>query len=266
MKPAAGQQTAGFEFVQIVKPGVNEPSAAWRRQVRSYAARNPRARRQKVIAYQSDHRKKLEEAANEGPRTSNNGPRTQDLVATGTIRVLKMDPVTPLSAARTDPFASFSRPMSTFESFLLDHCKSGRMSFRVAANREVVHYVVLNALSCLPFITPADEILFRHGMMTHWIQMAATDVGMMSSVFLVACRNLATLQYPELYASQALKYKAETLRMLNLAITSEGSRISDMTITKTLALASDSVGVSISCVKEIVLTDKSQLLATTTPP
>lgn len=90
-------------------------------------------------------------------------------------------------------------------------------------------------------MTSKDEIVFRHGMMTHWVQMAATDPGMLASLFLVACRNLATIQTPKKYESLALKYKNECLRMLSLAIETEGSSISDTTISKALALASDAV-------------------------
>jgi hypothetical protein len=78
-------------------------------------------------------------------------------------------------------------------------------------------------------------------MATHWVQLAATDPGMLAGVFMVACRNLATLHHAEIYTSQALKYKSECIGMLRQGIRSEGTSVSDLTITKTLALASDAV-------------------------
>jgi transcription factor-like protein len=65
------------------------------------------------------------------------------------------------------------------------------------------------------------------------------DEGMLSAVFLAASRSLSRRQHPKVYAPIALRYKAECLRLLNLAITAEGSATSEATITKTLALASE---------------------------
>lgn len=67
------------------------------------------------------------------------------------------------------------------------------------------------------------------------------DVGMMYMVFLAASRSLSKQQHPEIYGPIATKYKAECLRLLNLALAAEGNAASDATITKTLAMASEEV-------------------------
>lgn len=78
-----------------------------------------------------------------------------------------------------------------------------------------------------------------------WMQMAATDAGVLAGVLLVASRHLSTLKNAEIYANQALKYKTECIRMLNLALSLEGQSVSDATILKTLALASDAVSLDL---------------------
>jgi hypothetical protein len=87
----------------------------------------------------------------------------------------------------------------------------------------------------------SDKELYRHGMGTHWVQLAATDVGMMSAVFMSACRSLTGLQAPPVYTQGAIMYRSETIRSLATAISAEGEAVSDATIAKCLALASDAV-------------------------
>lgn len=87
----------------------------------------------------------------------------------------------------------------------------------------------------------SDEKLFRNGMATHWIQLAVNDPGMLAGIFMAACRNLATLHHADIYRPQALKYRSECIGTLRRGILSEGTSVSDFTITKTLALASDAV-------------------------
>lgn len=87
------------------------------------------------------------------------------------------------------------------------------------------------------------ENTFRLSIAQEWVQLAAADSSILSGLFMAACRNLSisTTHHAEIYESQLLAYKHDCIRVLRLAIESEGSRVSDSTIFKTLALASDAV-------------------------
>lgn len=77
---------------------------------------------------------------------------------------------------------------------------------------------------------------------THWVQLAATDAGMLCAIFLSASRSLSALQPPDsVFAQSALRYKGDCIRSVNESISHEGRALSDATIAKTLALASDAV-------------------------
>ncbi len=100
-------------------------------------------------------------------------------------------------------------------------------------------YVVVNGVVCDHF---DDVSLYKHGMATHWVQLAVTDKGMLSAIFLSACRSLEGLQCGDAYIRSALVYKGYCIRSVNTAISREGKMVSDATIAKSLALASDAVG------------------------
>ena len=82
-----------------------------KKKIRSHAAKNAKARRQKVIAYQAE-KARGDEAARSACQDS-----WEPLNF-----FLPLSPQTILSAARKDPFQSFKKPPTPFESFLLDHC------------------------------------------------------------------------------------------------------------------------------------------------
>lgn len=97
-------------------------------------------------------------------------------------------------------------------------------------------------MTCLPFPSAAAEAIFRRGLSSYWIQTAITDAGMLASVFLASCRHLTQVYNLDTYTTLALQYRGECLASLNAAISKEGAAgVSDLTITKTLALASDAV-------------------------
>ncbi len=108
----ATRRKDAFHFVQISDP---HNSASWKRQVRSHAARNARARQQRVIQYQKDNTQVSRLHAKETPDDAANP--VQPTYTYGPI-------FTALGAARTDPFHTFARKMTNFENFLLDYCTS----------------------------------------------------------------------------------------------------------------------------------------------
>lgn len=110
--------------------------------------------------------------------------------------------------------------------------------------RAVVNNVVGQAVTCLPFRTISDELGFRQSMGTLWIQMAIADTGVLASILLSACRHLVEYCHSENYLELVLKYKGRCISGINNCLVQEEHYISDLTIVKTLALASDSVSPS----------------------
>ncbi|KAI5458364.1 hypothetical protein BGZ63DRAFT_393189 [Mariannaea sp. PMI_226] len=213
MATSMGGLVEEFKFVQVSGQG---NAASWKKQVRCHASRNSKSRRRRVLEYQSERLREAHQTQTQS-KGALSGLEPQGIL-------VPVSPRSYLGAARTDPFNSFSRSVSPFESYLLDH---------------FVHHVVLSAIICLPFMSIVDERVFRHAMATDWIQLAGTDPGLLAGVFMVACRNLTTLHYAEIYHPQALRYKSECIRRLQDTLRYEGTSISDLTLMKTFALASD---------------------------
>ncbi|KAH7176441.1 hypothetical protein EDB81DRAFT_37583 [Dactylonectria macrodidyma] len=210
-----GPSRNAFQFVQLSHP---QDAASWRRQVRSHAAKNSRARQQRVIQYQEGKAKETQDSRAKEALYQSEHPQEHGILVTGSV-------TTVLGAARTDPFDTFVRKLSKFESFLFDH---------------FVNQVVLHVVTCYP-MNPMDEADFRQGMATHWVRLASTDVGMLASLFLASCRNLANFQHAEFYTAAMLRYKGECIVTLKSALAQEDGVVSDVTITKTLVLASEAL-------------------------
>ncbi|KAM0329409.1 hypothetical protein ACHAQA_004716 [Verticillium albo-atrum] len=225
----------GFQFVHIANPA---DAANHRKQVRAHAARNSKVRREKVAKYQAQARDQEAPPASETPSQDDSPPTAVahldhddsenplpfDYMPIRPAGKPSPNPITLLSPARHDPFDSFIRPVAPFEGYLLNH---------------FMHHVVMNDLSAEPCLNQlSNGALALHSALT-WTQAAAVDMGMLALIFLVSCRSLAKLQHSTIYEPVALRYKAQCLRYLNATISREGDNVSDMTITKTLAMASE---------------------------
>ncbi|KFA71131.1 hypothetical protein S40288_10933 [Stachybotrys chartarum IBT 40288] len=197
--------------------------ASRKRQVRSFAARNARGRQLRVREYQAS---KPREPSHEQTATANK-------MSTIMARSDKDQVVNPaghshlsthLSAARTDPFDSFSRKVSQSEWFLFDH---------------FVRHVIWTASVCLPALSAEEKDAIRSHMGMQWLQMAMVDAGMLGAVLLFACRNLASYGASDEYSHKALQYGGQCISSLRDALTQTNPVASDFTIAKTMALASD---------------------------
>ena len=101
-------------------------------------------------------------------------------------------------------------------------------------------YIVMHSIPCIP-IPIDDSPSFRQVMATLWGKMAVSDPGVMASLLLAAARSLASHRHREIYESLAEQYHGECLKLLRAELTSWGHTIKDVTVTKTLALATDCV-------------------------
>lgn len=73
--------------------------------------------------------------------------------------------------------------------------------------------------------------------------MAVVDTGMLATLLLAACRSIAKVQDSSIYYTTALQYKIRTISSINEALLREGPIISNITIAKSLALASKAVSI-----------------------
>lgn len=78
-------------------------------------------------------------------------------------------------------------------------------------------------------------------MKSHWVQMAVADKGLLASIFLSACSDLANRRAIAHYSALSLCYRIECITSLNQALCQEETAVSDLTIAKTLALAIEAV-------------------------
>ncbi|KAJ0163330.1 hypothetical protein CTA2_3169 [Colletotrichum tanaceti] len=244
--PAEG---GGFAFVPISHPS---ESAAWKKKVRSHAARNHQARRQRVVAYQQTAvtlptrarpSTTIDGQDSDGGGASSSRPEAREVAFVSSGRgsgssdsnygnahpLLHINsPMSPLGAARADPFNSFHRVVTPWEQKLLDH---------------FMQYMVMKEMACMPSLNLdilGDKAAFWRSMSAHWVQASLSDRGMLASTLLWACRHMALVQHRDIFDPQATRYRLECIQMLNQTLTREGRNISNLTITKTLALASDS--------------------------
>ncbi|KAH7177070.1 hypothetical protein EDB81DRAFT_773956 [Dactylonectria macrodidyma] len=179
----------------------NPADVSWRRAVRSHTARGHyRKARQREVL---QHRHLAQQR--------------RHLTQVGSI---PPEPLLPIRSA--DPFGTLVLPTTRFESYLLDH---------------YVRYVAVNANVC-HHVTEKDYI--RTGYRTHWVQLAITHRGLLSSIFLSACRSLAALQNGGPYVERALEYKGACIGAVNEDVSKDNQSINSATIATALALAADS--------------------------
>ncbi|OAQ69195.1 fungal specific transcription factor domain-containing protein [Pochonia chlamydosporia 170] len=208
------QEPGAFRFLHMSHPN---DSASWKGKVRSHAAKNAVVRQKRVANYQST-------------RVKADNKRTPETSCIGSNSSSLTRPSRPLTSRRThrtltaDPFCSFAFGISAEQSFLLHH---------------FVNNVVGKAFTCLPFRTVSDEAAFRMRLGSLWVQMSIADPGVLASVLLSACRHLA--EYQDSYRALIFEYRGRCLADINDSLSREGSNISDFTIVKTLAVASDSI-------------------------
>ncbi|KAH6695211.1 hypothetical protein F5X68DRAFT_243719 [Plectosphaerella plurivora] len=222
-----------FQFIAASSDG--RPDHASRRSVRAHAARNIQARQHRVAQYQSQQKtgrgqfvcpKCASPVATYDDRSGEHLHRACQLQALAR-RATTPDPPHILGAEGPDPFNSFHRSLAPLEELFLDYF------FR---------HVIANDFSGLPCDpeseTPGGDTLCRDTGVV-WTQAALADPGMLASIFLVACRSLSSAQNRKEWERFALRYKVEALRDIQTSIAREGSSISEVTLTKTLAMASE---------------------------
>ncbi|KAK1569853.1 uncharacterized protein LY79DRAFT_571106 [Colletotrichum navitas] len=225
----------GFVFVPISHPS---ESAGWKRKVRSHAAKGIWARRQRVAAYQQANAQSSSPSDGQYPEgtpplSSSQHPKALTLVSCrGSSKpdhrnAFPPGPISFLSAARTDPFNSYNRAIAPWEKRLLDH---------------FMQYLILEEMVFMPSLNidiAGDNVSFWTSICTYFLQASLSDPGMLATTLLYSCRHMAAKQRNEIFSLQATKYRLHCIQSLNQTLTREGKDISQLTIAKTIALASD---------------------------
>lgn len=138
---------------------------------------------------------------------------------------------------------ALNSPVLKFERFLLHHCTvTASTDWRIfMLTFAVVVHVIGQAVTCLPFGTVPSTLDMRRDLSNLWVQMAVVDRGVAAALFLNACRHLVHHTQQKKYNALILKYKGECIGNINLSLSKQGHAVTDVTIVKTLILASDAV-------------------------
>jgi hypothetical protein len=237
MEPTGRQR---IRFVHVDRPAKLDQKQA--REIRSHAARetHARARRLRVIAH----------LGLPDPRQDPPPPAilesTQEEIAKDKENT--SEPMSLLPASRKDPFAAFVRSLEPVEHFLLDHCMSccTIAAGHVAANSilaDVRVVIPLSSTTCKAFKSAMEGAHYGRRMITDWVPFALADIGLLSGMFLAACRDLSLSDHPRksVFSTMALQYKLACLGALKSAISTDPSAPDDAAVAKVIALVSDEV-------------------------
>ncbi|KUJ19433.1 uncharacterized protein LY89DRAFT_731831 [Mollisia scopiformis] len=221
----SGSMQPKIQFINLSSAATGktkETTTAARRQARSHSARetHARARRLRAMNYQL-------QTAKQGVRESlvNDGDKSYTTTSVGRsaesdAKILS-DPVSLLAPDRRDPFSSFVKPFTPIENFLLDY---------------YVRIIIPETMENCIFFKGIENGF--HSMMSDWLQLALTDIGFLSSIFLSACRHLCLYQDQEQkYRLLAIQYKLVSLHKLGEAVLRGPSSVNSSTIANALALA-----------------------------
>ncbi|KAK4447828.1 hypothetical protein QBC34DRAFT_486082 [Podospora aff. communis PSN243] len=219
----AGRQR--IRFVHVDRPA--KPDQKQAREIRSHAARetHARARRLRVIAHLG-----LPDPRQDPPLAPTIPGSTQQEIAKENKNIA--DPKSLLPASRKDPFAAFVRSLEPVEHFLLDHCMS------------YVRVVIpLSSATCTAFKDAIEGAYYGRRMVADWVPFALADVGLLSGMFLAACRDLSLSDHPRkgVFYTMALQYKLSCLRALKSAISADPSAPDDAAVAKVIALVADEI-------------------------
>ncbi|KAK5653498.1 hypothetical protein OQA88_8757 [Cercophora sp. LCS_1] len=209
-----------FRFVNIENP--TKVTRQVRRQVRSHVARETygRARRARMAEHQKESENADKHSKEAEAKTTAEDP-VQDTIVT--------NPVTLLSANRTDPFDAFATSLKRIEHLLLDHFVKVVIPERTKV--------------CAGLKTPWDVTYYRGHMTTKWVPFALGDSSLLPAIFLAACRDLSLAYVYEplkqMFRDLATKYKVACIAALTAVLGEGVSALDDSAVAKAIALTND---------------------------
>ncbi|KAJ4854755.1 fungal specific transcription factor domain-containing protein [Trichoderma breve] len=134
------------------------------------------------------------------------------------------DPVDQLTSSRRDPFGCFARPLSPLEHYLFDH-----------------YITIVTTQYGSKCMILKDPSFHHHQLRISWIQLAVSNVGMLSTTFLSTCRHLHQVYQKEEYITLAMQYRILCIRAIREAIDAGDCSARDSIIATIISLTLDEI-------------------------
>ncbi|KAL2214311.1 hypothetical protein CC79DRAFT_1363086 [Sarocladium strictum] len=237
---------AEFEFVDCSEPDQNGPPR--RRTVRSHAARNPVARRDRVLQYQREREERARKEAEEAEEAAEQEmEQTLERQLFGDVYVIERGPwsapcapkmalancslhrhpapLDVLTSARSDPFGCLGTGLRSVDYFLLDH----------------FNCMVWAGIGTYVLCTPEEREYWCGRIRRHWVQMASEDPGVMAAISAACCRHLDMVSGTNAYRHLALEHYARIVASVREDLSDENAQPKDTTIIKTISLATEAI-------------------------
>ncbi|KAL6694175.1 hypothetical protein J3F84DRAFT_378774 [Trichoderma pleuroticola] len=134
------------------------------------------------------------------------------------------DPVDQLTSSRRDPFGCFARPLSPLEHYLFDHY------ITIVTTQYGSKCVILK-----------DPSIHHHQLRISWIQLAISNVDLLSTTFLSTCRHLHQIYQKGEYIALATQYRILCIRAIREAIDAGNCSARDSIIATIISLTLDEI-------------------------
>ncbi|KAL6812320.1 hypothetical protein V8C40DRAFT_123924 [Trichoderma camerunense] len=134
------------------------------------------------------------------------------------------DPVDQLTSSRRDPFGCFVRPLSPLEHYLFDH-----------------YITIVTTQYGSKCMILKDPSIHHHQLRISWIQLAISNVDMLSTTFLSTCRHLHQAYGKEEYITLAMQYRILCIRGIREAIDAGNCSARDSIIATIISLTLDEI-------------------------
>ncbi|KAL7911590.1 hypothetical protein GGI35DRAFT_443160 [Trichoderma velutinum] len=215
-----------LEFINLSHPSQGSSSKLQRRAY-SHAARvsHARVKHARKATNQSNH---VEPSI--PPKKSQAGEATEQrdngLVEIGpeVCPAVIPDPVDQLTSSRRDPFGCFARPLSPLEHYLFDH-----------------YITIVTAQYGSKCVILKDPSIHHHELRISWIQLAISNVDLLSTTFLSTCRHLYQAYQKEEYITLTMQYRILCIRALREAIDAGDCSARDSIIATIISLTLDEI-------------------------
>ncbi|KAL6872766.1 hypothetical protein J3F83DRAFT_772016 [Trichoderma novae-zelandiae] len=206
-----------IEFINLSHPS-QASSSRLQRRAYSHAARVNHARAKLA-------RKETSQADNGEPTVPHpKGSEVGDSAVPNKFHIWVPDPVDQLTSSRRDPFGCFVRPLSPLEHYLFDHYTT------IVTTQYGSECVILR-----------DATFHHQQLRIAWIQLAVSNVGLLSSTFLSTCRHLYGAYQREEYAALATQYRILCIRAIREAIHRAEYSARDSIVATIISLALDEI-------------------------
>ncbi|KAL7942704.1 hypothetical protein V8C42DRAFT_331678 [Trichoderma barbatum] len=217
-----------IEFINLSHPSQGSSSSLQRRAYShaariSHATRVKHGRKEASRATNVDPSSRQTKKGQAGEATERRDECLVEIVPKA-CQVLIPDPTHQLTSSRRDPFGCFARPLSPLEHHLFDHY--------------ITIVTTQYGSNCIMLKDPSSH---HQQLRLDWIQLAISNVGLLSTTLLSTCRHLYKVYQREEYATLATRYRILCIRAIREAIAAGECLASDSIIATIVSLALDEI-------------------------